>query len=163
MQETELLMAEDINNHNVAPNTPPPLPIVQQNSGADMDTYEESPVRRWLLLAAFGVGAILIAILLVLGGRWTYNKIFHHSNKAVTITTKQPNKTPTTTLPGTTPAPTTPSGQNNQPAPSTGNNGKTNLPNNGPGGNVAIFVSVTLAASALHYVIALRKNANQLD
>jgi hypothetical protein len=146
-------MAEEINNHNTAPTTPPPLPIVQQNAGGSLDTYEESPVRRWLMLAAFGIGAILIAILLVLGGRWTYHKIFHHSNKAVTINTK-PTKTPTTTLPGTTPAPSTPS-----PAtpPATSTKPNSNLPNNGPGGDVAIFVSVTFAAAALHYILIARR------
>jgi hypothetical protein len=166
-----VLMAEQQadNSQEVAPSTPPPLPIVQQevNNEPDAEPYyqttdfEPATDRRWPSLVGYALVAVLVAVLLVLGSRWTYHKLSHKSSDNVAVnnnkTYQQPKTNPTTPPAKTTPSPTpTPT-----PTPTAPGQGS-NLPNNGPGGTVAIFIASTFVASALHYVVSARRQASNL-
>ncbi|MEX2006703.1 MAG: hypothetical protein WD877_00800 [Candidatus Saccharimonadales bacterium] len=98
----------------------------------------------WLVTVVRLVIILLLAALILLVGRWLYDKAFREAD------TPAPQPAPTT-QPTTPPAEQTPPNQQ----PSAGNGTRTpttgELPDSGPGEVLAIFVVASLTAALLHY------------
>ncbi|MEX1995292.1 MAG: hypothetical protein WD887_00745 [Candidatus Saccharimonadales bacterium] len=155
-----------------APFMPPPIETTTEihnevNTDAPIEV-DEPAASRWLRAAISLIVLILILIGLFLGGRWLYNTIFNDSN------TPAPQVSGPGTAPATgqtqaekdreknqtsgSPARGDRDGQSPTVAsrtPATGGE----LPNSGPGSVLAIFVGASLAATALHYIVSLRRSA----
>lgn len=141
--------------------TPPPL---------DSREYRQRAGLRLPLLIVLLGAALVVAIALVFGGRWVYQKLTKDDKSAnVAVSPSSNNEAPapptydnkpTTPPAGNTTPPaggTTPPVSGGQTRPTSPNQ----LPNNGPGGVLALFVGSSLAAAALHFVFNLRKSARQ--
>jgi hypothetical protein len=135
---------------NITDNIPTPpaaapveLPVLQHE-------FHEREGRRWPVILIYTVLAFLVAVAVVFAGRWIYHKTTHQTTK-----TTKPEAADTSKLPavpsGSTSANTNPSTTQNT-TPASGQ-----LPNNGPGDVVAIFVGTALAVSGLHYIYTLRR------
>ena len=125
----------------------------------------------WLrTLAVILVGLVLV-VLIVLFARWIYHRSHHAVVTAPTTaqqsTAKSSSKTSTGAQPATNgsngssglasqPA----SGSSNSSAPQSGTSSSgtsTQITNTGPGDIAAIFISTSLAAASLHYVVTTRR------
>ncbi len=153
---------------NITDNVSTPPPVVPVVPLVSPDEFHEHEGRRWPVILMYIVLAFLVALLVVFAGRWIYRKTAHQSSKV--------NK-PVSTNQGQAPAapPTTtqnpPTGSNNSNSNSSASNstfgaGKNQtvqttpagqLPNNGPGDVIALFVGTTLAIAGLHFIYNLRK------
>lgn len=145
------LQGEDETNDNGANNdtskppiyTPPPItppPTIHE--------FEETQGRRWPMVVAFIILAFLVALAVVFAGRWLYNILTDKKptpppSNNVPAPPNNPNK-PTTPAPAPTPTPT--------PTPQA-----TQLPNNGPGSVLAIFVGTAVVIGGLHFLYNLRR------
>ena len=128
----------------------------------DIASIEEHRERRWLMLIVYFLMALAVAILVVFGGRWLYRTVAHKNKPATTTqqtsnppaggTPQQPTASPSTP---TTPTPTP---QQGTPAPRPTTQAS-QLPNNGPGDVLAIFVGTALAVGGLHYILTLRRSS----
>jgi hypothetical protein len=104
---------------------------------------------RWVVLALYAIAAFLVAVALVFGARWIYRSI--HNNNEQTV--KQPVSTNQNPQQPAPPTPTTNT-------PSQPNNSTNDLPNNGPGDVVALFIGSSAVAAGLHYLVWARKIPN---
>lgn len=109
------------------------------------EIYERLPRGR-LILAAYALVALIIAILIVFGVRAIYRHNHNPTVKTVPANTKQLPSAPS------------PSAENNKNKNSAESQ---SLPNSGPGQVVGLFVGVSLVSTGLHYVYELR-NAEKL-
>lgn len=139
-------------------------------TGVSQVEFNQPSERRWPLLLAYLLAAVLVALILVFGGRWVYRKVTNNEpapapNPVQPAGTNLPAQPDTSResggsspSPSPTPTPSTPSspnpGTNQNPTPPSGQ-----LPNNGPGDVIALFVGTSLAAAALHYIVSLRRSA----
>lgn len=153
-------MAEpkDSDNQAVVPETQP----AEADNQYPIETAEETDVNRsWPMLAALAVAALAFAVLVVLAGRWAYNH-WHHKGVSTTASTSSVAQRPNFDNSGSNPAskgggsgsPSSGSSSNN-------NQGKTGttpsqLPNNGPGDVVALFIATSLLAYVLHFTLSRR-------
>ncbi len=120
------------------PQAPPPL------------DFEEHRERRWLMLLVYFLVALAVAVLVVLGGRWAYRSLTH-KNKPAPV---QPAGDQTPQPPASTP---TPSPATPQPSTPQGSDQAAQLPNNGPGDVIALFIGVSIIVAGLHYIVSLRR------
>lgn len=130
---------------NIVDNAPTPLPASMAVPPILPDEFHQHETRRWPAILMYTTLAFLVAALVVFTGRWIYRKTTHQTPKTITSEgVKLPAVPPTSSQPSTSIAPTTSvtGGQ---------------LPNNGPGNVIAIFVGTTLAATGLHFIYNLRK------
>lgn len=124
--------------------------------------FSEHHHRRWLMLVFYFVLALAVAVLVVIGGRFIYHKV--HKTNTVAPAGNVPSNT---TAPSTAPqAPNPPANQNqtntNQGTSSSPSSGQTaqtpsQLPNNGPGDVVALFLGTALIVGGLHFIYQLRR------
>lgn len=119
------------------PAIPPPIP--------PEDFYEEES-RRWPMVVLYIVLALLVATAVVFTGRWIYQK----------VTDNKPAP-PAGTSQGQAPAPPTEQKPTPTPAPGAGTSQGGQLPNNGPGDVVALFVGTALVVGGLHFIYNLRR------
>ncbi len=170
-----------------APTTAPPLPVpepqftqpanVTTNVSTDQPVVTPAPThdfhehegRRWPIILLYLILAFLVAVLVVFAGRWIYRSATHQGPKKVNQPAsanqnQTPAPPPTATQSPTSGAANTPSSSTNSSASGSARNQTTGqpaangqLPNNGPGDVVAIFVGVAAAAGGLHYLYSLRK------
>jgi hypothetical protein len=134
---------------------------------SQVEFKDTSGARQWIALALYIVMALVVAILVVLAGRWVYHKLHNDSGPNPAPVAPQATRPTQLASPNTTQkSPTGTSGTNSSPTPaptppsskrptSTANPGA--LPNNGPGDVVALFVGVSLVAAGLHYAVALKR------
>ena len=107
------------------------------------------------MILIYVILAFVVALLVVLAGRWIYRAATHQTAKTTKPGTSSNNK-----LPPATPTGNQQPGSNviSSPTPAAGQNqtgGK--LPNNGPGNVVAIFVGTAVVVGGLHFLYNLRK------
>lgn len=169
-----------------APITAPPLPEEMAPQPANVITkasektnqpvipsptiheFHENPGRRWPTVIGYMLAALLVAIAVVYLGRWIYHKTTHrstitpaaNSNKVPAVPTGA--ATPNQSQPSTTANPNLGTNSNsstsqNQTSPSTAPG---QLPNNGPGDVVAIFLGASLIFGGLHYLLSIRRSVN---
>ncbi|GEM_PF-529427 len=146
---------------NIIDNPTPPPPVVPAVPPISPHEFHEHEGRRWPVILIYTVLAFLVALLVVFAGRWIYRKSTHHTSKPITTQGNVP-PAPTTSnqKQGQGTNPTSGAGQNQttQTTPQTAAN-NTQLPNNGPGDVVAIFIGTALAVGGLHYIYSLRRQA----
>ena len=133
--------------------------------------YQETRERRWPTLLGYMLLALLVATAIVLSGKWLYNQFAGSADdtpKPVSIKTDSKKQTDSTNANKSEDKKAARSGssstsngnsENNDNSPSTSPS-PTALPNNGPGQVIALFVSTSLAAAGLHYIITLRTVRN---
>lgn len=146
------------------PTTTPPLPIqpmpVEPTPQPEPEpitimpelheeTYENEG-RRFPVIALYGVLALLVAAAVVFGGSWIYKKVTDQGpkiDKPISANQGQHPAAPPVNAPATsqTPQAAIPSASGGQ------------LPNNGPGEIIAVFVGTTLAVGGLHFLYNLRR------
>ena len=154
-------MADETKNKpvNSAPPSAPP-PIVTQ-------TRVRSG-RPWLALLLYLLIALVVAIIIVLGGRWLYHTL--RSEPAKQTTTSNTDKTAEqkaqTQGEKTESSSSNKSSNSSSSAQSSNSESQTDnsssessgeLANTGPGQVAALFVTVTLAVSGLHFIYSLRR------
>lgn len=168
--DADLSVNIDHKDNHAPPATAPPLvnveatpvpepvePTPSLTTGLYDSIEEHRSDRSWPMILFYIALALLVALIVVLAGRFIYHKVHKNQSKSTTTTssvsgsgTASGSSTSQTSAPATTtPAPTT----TTTPA----NTGQ--LPNNGPGDVVALFVGVTLAAAGLHYIYQLRRQS----
>lgn len=149
------------------PTTAPPLPIqpVEPTPRPESiitipelheETHEHEG-RRWPVITMYMAMALVVAAIVVLAGSWIYKKATHQSpkvNKPVSGNQGQGPAAPPTNTPASNPPSGASSNQNTQTTPTTPNG---QLPNNGPGDVIAIFIGTALAVGGLHFLYNLRK------
>jgi hypothetical protein len=149
------------------------MAIFSRRSGTELPSesqveYSNRSGRRWPVLVMYIVAALLVATAVVFAGRWIYDTTSNNSDNT-SVSTKQgikstnpsPQAPAQTAAPnsssgkaGTTPPPSSSASGNNRPAsPPAGN-----LPNNGPGEVVALFIGTSLVAAVLHYAFTLKRS-----
>lgn len=140
----------------------PKVEVSEDDIVTSDSVYIEHHERRWLKLFVYILMALAFAVLVVFAGRWIYHKVTH----------KKPQ---TTVQPAGNNTPQPPANTNNQTAnnssgstgsnngSSSSNSGSTSqstpseLPNNGPGDVVALFLGTAAIVGGLHFVIDLRR------
>ncbi len=164
-QAPDTMVNIDHDENTSPPVSAPPLPIVEApqpvqpthitaNVSAappvvpppDMQEFHEDGGRRLPMIILYIILAFLVAVLVVFAGRWVYKKVTHKDKPSVPVKT-QPMKTPSLPTGNPTPAPSATPTTNGQ------------LPNNGPGDVVALFVGTALVIGGLHYLYSLRRAA----
>jgi uncharacterized membrane protein YgcG len=153
---------------------------------SQVEFHEESTAKRWVTLLVYIFLALVVAVLVVLAGRWVYHKV-HNSNgpnpapvapqgTSQGITSpNSTNKSKSGTSSGNSSSGSSNSG-NSSPNNSSSNSSNSsnssggkiaapspspsNLPNNGPGDVAALFVGSSAVAAGLHYMIRTRRNTN---
>ena len=156
------------------------MALLNRNSGSEVPAsqveYQQEPGRNWRALVVYLLLALLVAALVVFSGRWVYQQLTSGASDTPPVATEsKPQSTEekgaqgkagdsSTTL---TPAPNS---ANQTPAPSANNRtpgvaptpgpSPSNLPKNGPGDVVALFIGISFAAGALHYIITSRRLQN---
>lgn len=133
---------------NITDNAPTPLPAapVVPPVPVPLHEFHEHKERRWPVILMYSVLAFLVALLVVFAGRWIYRKTTHQPAQTTKPETSDSNK-----LPAAPPANSN-SGTTQSTTPTT-----IQLPNNGPGDVVAIFVGTALVVGGLHFLYNLRK------
>lgn len=133
------------------PTPPPALPPIPQYE------FHESEERRWPAVLMYIVLAFLVAAAIVFAGRWVYDKLTDNkAQPAAPATTEQTQGQGTTPAPPAAPAPSSPAAGANQNRP-VASNGQ--LPNNGPGDVIAIFVGTAAVIGGLHFIYARRQKS----
>ncbi len=153
---------EELTTAEVPPQSPPPIVTqVQHREG-----------RRWLTLIIYLLLALLIALLVVFGGRWIYHQIHHSSAPQpapVSVNTTPPPPSPNTSSENKTSenknSSSSSSSQSSSSSSSSGSTGSqpdqsNGISNTGPGDVAALFFGTSAIAAALHYVINLRRATN---
>lgn len=128
------------------PETPPPIiTSVQRREG-----------RQWLMLLVYLLIALVVAGLVVLGGRWVYNQV--RDDRPAEVANNDSDRTPEAPAPSPQP---TPSPQESTPPPSTtppsSSTERDEISNTGPSGVVVLFITATIVAAGLHYILSLRR------
>lgn len=136
-------MADEDSPRARPPQTPPPIITQTQRREG----------RQWLMLLAYLLIALVVAGLVVLGGRWAYNAIRGDEPTQEVTTTGRSSQPPAAPAPATTPQPAPAP----QPAP-TPPNQRDQISNTGPSETIAIFVSVSVLAGVTHYLITQRRS-----
>ncbi|MBI2589034.1 hypothetical protein HYW35_02425 [Candidatus Saccharibacteria bacterium] len=158
--KTETVETSKTEPITTAPVIPPPV----------VHEFHEKPGRRWPIVVAYLLAALIVAVIVVYLARWIYHKTTHQTTKPVPaantskvpeapVTTVTPNQTPssaTTPSSGTSPDSSSGAVANQNQTPQSGANGQ--LPNSGPGDVVAIFLGVSLIFGGLHYLLSLRRS-----
>ena len=155
--ETEVQIPHD--DQPAPPTTAPPLPIVEPPTPEvpperpaipplipPEDFYEEEK-RRWPMVVLYIILALLVATAVVFAGRWIYQQITDNKPKPAPPAGNNQGQVPAPPAP-TQPTTPSPGGQ-----PAAGGQ----LPDNGPGDVVALFVGTTLVVAGLHFLYNLRK------
>ncbi|MBI2009361.1 hypothetical protein HYS84_03030 [Candidatus Saccharibacteria bacterium] len=155
--ETEVQITHE--EKEAPPVTAPPLPIVEPPTPEvpperpvipppipPEDFYEEEK-RRWPMVVLYVILALLVATAVVFAGRWIYQQITDNKPKPAP---------PAGTGQGQAPAPPEPA-QPTTPSPGGQPAAGGQLPNNGPGDVVALFVGTTIVVGGLHYLYSLRR------
>ena len=162
--ETEVLIPHG--ERTAPPTTAPPLPTVEPpapvtppvNVAANLsaerppipppvppEEFYEREGRRWPVILMYIILAFLVAMAIVLTGRWVYQKVT--DNKPTPPAGNNQGQAPAPPGP-TQPTAPSPGGQ-----PAAGGE----LPNNGPGDVVALFVGTAIVVGGLHYLYSLRQ------
>ena len=137
------------------PTPPPALPQVPQYEYHD--EYHEHEGRRWPVVLMYVVLAFLVAATIVFTGRWVYQKVSNNNAKpASPTTTPQTQGQGAASSPPADPLPSSPAASANQNVP-VAINGQ--LPNNGPGDVLAIFVGTAVLIGGVHFIYNLRKKS----
>ena len=137
--------------HINVPTPPPALPQVPQYE------YQEHEGRRWPVVLMYVVLAFLVAATIVFTGRWVYQKVSNNNAKpASPTTTPQTQGQGAAPSPPADPLPSSPAASANQNVP-VATSGQ--LPNNGPGDVIAIFVGTAAIVGGLHFIYSLRKKS----
>lgn len=129
--------------------------------------YRDQSGPRWPLIAGLLIAALVVAVALVFGGRWVYQKLTQDETPTTSVqpgSNEQLPAAPDTNKPVTPPAAgTTPPTDTTPPPPNRPQTSPTppsgELPNSGPGQTVALFVSSSLIAAGLHFVLSLRRQS----
>lgn len=130
--------------------------------------YQQAEGRRWPTLLVYMVTALLVSAGVVLAGRWIYDKTSDSSNDSEQVTTNESGNSNSlseeqkkarnnSSAGNQNPVSPPPSGNNSRspgqsPAPQPGA-----LPSSGPKDVVAIFITSSLAAAGLHFIVSLRR------
>lgn len=142
---------------NITDNIPTPPPAVPSMPPAYPHEFHEREGRHWPVALVYIVMAFLVALLVVFAGRWIYRKAIH----STTNTTKSgiPDQSKVPAVPPANTPPNNPSSgvSNNQNTQTTPTTASGQLPNNGPGDVIAIFVGTALAVGGLHFLYNLRR------
>jgi cytoskeletal protein RodZ len=154
-------MADEARNKSTgsAPPSAPP-PIVTQTRAREG--------RPWLALLVYLIIALAVAAIIVLGGRWVYHKVRNEpaQETATTSTNKTAEQKAATegeksqSSSSSKKNSASSAGQSSSSESQSSSNSSQDaeeLANTGPGQVVALFVTVTLAASGLHYIYRLRQ------
>lgn len=136
---------------NITDNVPTPPPTTPVAPPVLQHEFHEHEGRRWPVILMYIVLAFLVAVAVVFAGRWVYRKATHQTAKTTSTNQGSVPAAPTANAPANKP----PSGASNNQTPTSANS---QLPNNGPGDVVAIFVGITFVAGALHYMYTLRRS-----
>jgi hypothetical protein len=142
---------------------------------SQVEYRDDNPARRWISLLIYLFLALIVATLVVLAGRWVYHKVHNSNGPTPTAITPQgsqntltsPNSAKKSTS-GNLNSGNSSSGNtatnntNNKATPPPSSSGRpapspSNLPNNGPGDVVALFLGSSLLAGSLHYLATSRK------
>jgi cytoskeletal protein RodZ len=147
------------------------MALFSRNSGTELPSesqveYPNRSGRRWPVLVAYIIAALLVATAVVFIGRWIYHQTSDSQNTS-NVSTKQGAKSsnPPAQQPAQTAAPNPTSNNGAAPSPTAKNNTATpppapstgSLPNNGPGEVVALFVGTSAIAAMLHYTVILKR------
>ena len=143
LPQLEPLPVRPINITDNVPSPPPAVPVVPPVSPHEFHEHEG---RRWPVILIFTSLAFLVALLVVFAGRWIYRKTTHQPAQTTKPETSDSNK-----LPAAPPANSN-SGTTQNTTPTNGQ-----LPNNGPGDVIAIFVGTAFVVGGLHFLYTLRK------
>lgn len=139
---------------NITDNVPAPQPAPPVETPVVppvlLHEFHEQEGRRWPVILVYTLLAFLVAVAVVFAGRWVYRKATHQTTKTTSTNQGSVPVAPTANTPANNP----PSGASSNQTP-TSTNGQ--LPNNGPGDVIAIFIGTALAVGGLHYLYGLRK------
>lgn len=140
----------------ITDNVPTPPPATPAMPPVSPPEFHEHQGRRWPVILIYTSLAFLVAVAIVFAGRWIYRKTTHQATKTTKPETSDSNKLPATPPTGNQ-QPSSGSVTNN-PAPGAGQSQTTSqLPNNGPGDVVAIFVGTSILIGGAHFIYNLRK------
>ncbi len=154
LPEIEPLPTRPINiTDNVLP--PPAAPVTPLVSPHE---FHERKSRRWPVILMYIILAFVVALLVVLAGRWIYRTATHQTAKTTKPGTSDNNKLPPAAPTGNQQPGSGATNSSASSAPTAGQN-QTNgkLPNNGPGNVAAIFVGTAIVVGGLHFLYNLRK------
>ena len=127
------------------------VPQPETDQEVEEDESDNTP-RDWQMIGLQALAALIILLILIFGGRWLHHELSNNNGvKPAPANTKQLPAVPN----GTTNSKAKPSSNSSPvssstPTPTTSSN--SNLPNTGPGNDLALFLSVALAAASLHYL-----------
>jgi hypothetical protein len=132
---------------------------------SQIEYNDTSGARRWIALALYILMALVVAILVVMAGRWVYHKLHNTSEtRPVPVAPEGVSSTPAVSPPNASKVPSgssntkkVPNPPNPSPTPSRTAPSPQALPSNGPGDVLALFVGVSLAAAGLHYAVAIKR------
>jgi cytoskeletal protein RodZ len=133
---------------------------------SQVEYRDTNGARQWIALVLYILMALIVAVLVVLAGRWVYHKVHNSSETKSPSTTQEASPaqlaSPNSSSSSTSPTPTSPpsSTATPSPAPTPAPNPST-LPNNGPGQVVALFAGTSLIAAGLHYFVGQRRLSNE--
>jgi len=115
--------------------------------------------RNWRTIALQAATALIVLVIIVFGGRWLHHELSHKTNvKVASANTKQLPAAPSATS-GSGSSPTALGNSSNSTSSSSSSSAQnSNLPNTGPGDDLAIFLAVSLAVASLHYARNARKS-----
>ena len=130
--------------------TPPPIPPASQYE------FHEHEDRRWPVVLMYIILAFLVAAAIVFAGRWVYDKLTGSKAQPTPTTTEQTQGQGTAPSPPASSSPSSPEAGANQNVP-VATSGQ--LPNNGPGDVIAIFVGTAAIVGGLHFIYSLRKKS----
>lgn len=121
--------------------------------------------RDWQMIGLQALAALIIILIIVFGGRWLHHELSHNNGpKPTPANTKQLPAVPNGTTNSKAKTNSNNSsadnsaGANSTPTPTT--SGNSNLPNTGPGNDLAIFLVIAFAAASLHYIAGLRARSS---
>lgn len=152
LPELEPLPIRPIKITDNIPSPPLVAPVVPPVSAYEFHKHEG---RRWPTIIIFFVLALVVAALVVFGGSWVYKKITGSDTKLIKPAPAGQNQTPPVPPAATTQPSGSVGGPGTNQTPTPAQNSQ--LPNNGPGDVVALFVGTALVVGGLHFLYSLRK------
>jgi uncharacterized membrane protein YraQ (UPF0718 family) len=143
------------------------MSIFSRSNGSELPSesqveYPNRTGRRWPVLVAYVIAALLVATAVVFIGRWVYHQV-SNSDDSKNVSTRQGIKStnPSQQAPAQSAAPKNPSGNGTATPPSKSGSPASpspgNLPNNGPGEVIALFIGSSAIAATLHYAVTTRR------
>lgn len=153
--------AEDQPANGAGSEVPKPAPN-EDSQPVERETVVD---RDWQMIGLQALGALIVILIIIFGGRWLHHELTHNNGvKPAPANTKQlppvPNGTTNSkakSSSGKSGASSSANSTNSSPAATAGTNSSSNLPNTGPGNDLALFLVVAFAAASLHY---LAKSSN---